>query len=122
MQHLLALAKRLDFGGRAAPLTGLSGRGFLAGVLRWQNSHGQRMRQEFATVQVTDDGRCFVNPPETARWLLLPAVSGQTPYKGDDAKHLLGLAEAATDRRLRVISNTDLHPENRQWVAAGWME
>ena len=121
MQHLLARTRRPEFGGRAAPLAGLSGRGFLAGVLRWQNSHGQRMRQEFAAVQVTGDGRCFVNPPEAARWLLLPASRGEALYKGDEAKRVLALAEAATDRRLGAISNTDLHPENRQWVAAGWL-
>ncbi|MES1949834.1 helicase domain protein [Salinisphaera sp. S4-8] len=122
MQHLLERAKTLAFGGRAAAISDLQGAGFFAGVLRWQNTLAQRMRQEFLAVQIAQDGRCRANTPEVSDWLAQPreAVAGKTP----DASRLKAMLRAASehaDRRLDTASNTDLHPENRQWLAAGWL-
>lgn len=121
MQHLIERAKRLEFGGRAAPIRGLSGNGFFAAVLRWQNSHAQRMRQEFIAMQVAEGGRCRINQPEVSEWLINGKSSGNS-FADRDAR--LAMSESAAinaERRLAESSNNDLHPENRQWIAAGWL-
>jgi hypothetical protein len=121
MQHLIERAKRLTFGGRATRLTGLAGAGFFAGVLRWQNTQAQRMRQEFTTLQLFDDGRCRANSPEVSEWLAKPCKTGQSIATTELRKQLHEQAATQADRRLAAGSNTDLHPENRQWIAAGWL-
>lgn len=121
MQHLIERAKRLSFGGRATGLTGLAGAGFFAGVLRWQSTQALRMRQEFTALQFFDDGRCHVNSSEVSEWLAKPCEAGQSIATLEVRKRLNEQAATQADRRLAAGSNTDLHPENRQWIAAGWL-
>lgn len=122
MQLLLRRAKAYGFGGLVVPLTGIRGAGVLTAILRWQNDQGRRMRQEYTVARVGEDGRVDTNPQEFADWLLRPAVDGDTLPEKAMAKNWFQAAENSTDRRLGDVSNTDLHPENRQWVSGGWCE
>ncbi|GAB3679028.1 helicase-related protein [Salinisphaera aquimarina] len=121
MQHLVQRAKGLAFGGRAAGLSGLQGLGFFAGVLRWQNTQAQRMRQEFLAVQIGEDGRCRANTREVSDWLARPCEPAEVTANADQLKRMVHWAAEHADHRLSDGSNTDLHPENRQWLAAGWL-
>ena len=120
MQHLLQRAKSLAFGGRAATLTGLRGTGFFAGILRWQNTRGQRMRQEFCGVKLLEDVYYQPNTAEISEWLAHPCEDGQTTTTADQLKRITQCANKHADQRLAAASNSELHPENRQWIAAGW--
>lgn len=121
MQYLLQRAKQYDFGGRAAGLQKLDGDALLMGVLRWQDNHGKRMRQEFIAIQVHSDGETEVNSDAVNQWLLSEAQDGPSDvFDQSTAKKLYESAKAATEKRLEVISNPSLHPENRQWIGAGW--
>lgn len=121
MQLLLERVKRYDFGGRAAPLQQLGCKALLTGVLRWQNDHGQRMRQEFIAVQVHEDGQTQTNPDAINQWLLSEAQDGTTTIDQSTAKKLYKYANSSAERRFSEISSSNLHPENRQWISAGWL-
>lgn len=120
MQLLLRKAKTYAFGGHVTALGGLEGRAVLTAILRWQNDQGRRMRQEYTVARVRDDGRVETNPQEFADWLLNPASDVSLATDKTAVKSWFQAAEQATDRRLGALSNTDLHPENRQWVSGGW--
>jgi superfamily II DNA or RNA helicase len=121
-RYMTEAAKRHKFDGLAAKLTGLSGRAVLTAMLRWQNDQGMRMREEYATALVRVNGDVEANPPELVNWLLQP-VEDATSISVDrsSAKALRQKALEVFDRRLAEISNTDLHPESRQLVNAGWI-
>lgn len=121
VRRLLARAKSERFGGLCAPARGLSGDALVATVLRWQNAQGQRMRQEFAAMQLSADGRSVINSPEFSRWLLTPAADGSRAYDRQRAETLVALAKRVSDRRLADVASRDLYPESRQWLAAGWL-
>ena len=121
LRYLLSRAKRLRFGGRAARVPNLGGSAFFAGVLRWQDTHAQRMRQEFLALQVAADGRVRVNSDELSNWLATPVTGRRHSSHSTDGKPLLQRAQRVTDDRLSAVSNEYLHPENRQWIAAGWL-
>lgn len=119
---LLRKAKSYNFGGQTAPLSHLQGKALFAAILRWQNDQGRRMRQEFTALQVTNHGQVITNAPAFAEWLLNPAEDGTTPLLSQGiAKTLLNAATQTSDQRLNDVSNTNLHPENRQWLAGGWL-
>ncbi len=121
LQVLLRRAKRHDFGGLAASLTGLDGSAVLAAVLRWQNDQGRRMRQELTVVRINRNGRVDTDPKAFSHWLLAsPAADGSLLPAREEAKSWMEAAEAALDQRLGQVSNQDLHPENRQWISGAW--
>lgn len=120
MQLLLRKAKAYVFGGQVAPLAGLNGAAVLTAILRWQNDQGRRMRQEYTVARVQENARVDTNPQDFAEWLLKPAFDGELHPDKPTAKSWFQAAENATDKRLGAVSNTDLHPENRQWVSGGW--
>lgn len=118
---LLAKAKELRFGGLFAKVSGLPGDALATMILRWQNAQGLRMRQEFVAMQLLSDGRSQRNSEAFSRWLLSPARDGGRAHDREQAKALLDSVKNVSDRRLSEVSSRDLHPENRQWVAAGWL-
>lgn len=118
---LLAKAKELRFDGLFAQVAGLPGDALGVAVLRWQNAQGLRMRQEFFALQLYADGRSECNGEAFSRWLLVPAQDGARAHDREQAKELFGQALQASDRRLAEVSSRDLHPESRQWLAAGWL-
>lgn len=118
---LLAKAKDLRFGGLFARVSGLPGDALAATIVRWQNAQGLRMRQEFIAMQLLADGRSQCNSEAFSRWLLSPASEGAREHDREQAKALLELAVQVSDKRLADIASRDLHPENRQWLAAGWL-
>ena len=121
MRFLLAKARDYEFGGHAAALTGLAGAAVLTAILRWQDDQGRRMRQELTALQVLGDARVETNPPAFADWLLEPTTDGAHLPDRTTTRPLLEAARDATERRLAVVSNADLHPESRQWVSGGWL-
>lgn len=122
MQYLLASAKSVAFGGRSAALEGMAGSYLFAAVLRWQNNHAQRMRQEFVMLELGADGQCQENSVDMAKWLVAETITaGAAPNTVQHHSDALAQAGTVVDRRLAQASNTDLHPENRQWISAGWL-
>lgn len=122
MQLLLRKAKGYKFGGLVAPVSGLSGAAVLTAILRWQNDQGRRMRQEYTVARMRTDGAVDTNPQEFSDWLLGPAADVDAVPEKALCKGWFRAAELATDQRLGEVSNTDLHPENRQWVSGGWCQ
>lgn len=120
MQLMLQRAKEHTFGGRTAGIALLPGRALVTAVLRWQNEQGQRMRQEFAMIKLTEDGAAEMNSDETAEWLISTAVDGVGLPQKTDTEQWLYAAERALDQRLAEVGTRDLHPENRQWITAAW--
>jgi superfamily II DNA or RNA helicase len=124
MQYLLEKAKSYDFMGLTGVLKTdiLKGKAFLTGLLRWQNDQGNRLRQEYTAYQVLDNGKVITNPPAFSDWLKQPAKTGVVATNKEDNKVLLESCENSADKRLSEVSNEYLHPENNQWVSAGWIE
>ena len=119
MGLLIERAKRSDFGGRAAAIR-LPGVALVTSVLRWQNNHAVRLRQEFTAVQVFEDGQTATNPEAFSQWLLGQATAGETVLARGIAEQQSNRARAVVDRRLSEVVNRDLHPENRQWISGAW--
>ena len=61
-----------------------------------------------------------MNPAEVTDWLTGPAQDGADLPAESNTERWLHVAQQAVDRRLAEVSNADLHPENRQWIAAAW--
>jgi hypothetical protein len=121
MQYLLNKAKAYDFGGLAAVVEGLNGEALITGILRWQNDHGQRMRQEYTALLAKSDGNIETNPSEFEGWLMGSKIDGQLSVDRARFQALYDLFEKAANERLAAVSNRDLHPENLQWTSAGWV-
>lgn len=120
MQLMLRGARSYVFGGRIAAVAQLPGTALLAARLRWQNEQGRRMRQEFVMVNIDDQGSVAINPASISDWLGDSGVDGAGLPAQSSTKVWLDAAKQALDRRLLEVSNTDLHPENREWAAAAW--
>ena len=119
MRLLIERAKRSDFGGRAAAIR-FPGMALLTAVLRWQNNHAVRLRQEFTAIQLFQDGRTATNPEVFSKWLLHGATAGETVLSRETAQQQFESAKAVTDKRFAELSGQGLHPENRQWISAAW--
>jgi superfamily II DNA or RNA helicase len=118
---LLTKAKEHRFSGLFAQVAGLPGNAVVANILRWQNTRGIRMRQEFGALQLFSDGRSQRNSEDFSRWLLEPATDGSRSHDKEQAEALVKLATAVSDKRFQGVSEGELQPENRQWLAAGWL-
>ena len=66
------------------------------------------------------DTAAEMNPTEVSDWLTGPAQDGADLPAESNTKRWLHAAQQAVDRRLAEVSNADLHPESRQWIAAAW--
>ena len=124
MTYLLAKAKSYDFLGLTAVIKtdAIKGEGFITGLLRWQNEQGNRLRQEYTAYQILTNGQVLTNPEAYSQWLLKPALTGRFDSSKEVNKELLEKATEAADKRLAQVSNQYLHPENNQWINAGWIE
>lgn len=122
MLLLLRKAKVYAFGGQVAPIAGIGGTAVLTAILRWQNDQGLRMRQEYTVLRVTDSGSVETNPSEFLDWLQRPARRSNAMPDKTTVTACFTAAEQATDSRLGAVANSDLHPENREWVSGGWCE
>jgi len=117
---LIARAKSYGFDGLTACIPNLPSGFTTTAILRWQNDQGQRIRQEFVSIDCDRDGSVRVNSEAFRRWLIDPATGGVDPISGQEARELFRIADSACQSRLEVVSNRDLHPENRQWVSSAW--
>ena len=94
----------------------------MTAMLRWQNDQGMRMREEYIVTLSKLNGSVVCNPPELIKWLIKPVNDGgDMTIDRDHAKQIRKLAFEAMDKRLAALSNTDLHPESRQLINAGWL-
>lgn len=123
MQHLIHKAKSYDFMGTSAVIQPefLNGVAIFTSLLRWQNDQGSRMRQEFATYEVTADSSITFNPQGFSEWLKQAAQTGDITTDRKQNEAWFSAAENAADQRLAEVSNQYLHPENMQWVSAAWI-
>jgi len=124
MQHLLQQAKSYDFMGLSAVIQSkeLKGQAIVTGLLRWQNDQGGRLRQEYSAFQVQKNGQVITNPQIFSDWLMQPAMTGTVSTEKQHNIDLFNKAERAADKRMAEVSNQYLHPENKQWITAGWIE
>jgi len=123
MRHFLETAKSYDFQGSTAPLiTNLKGQAVINFLLRWQNEEGERQRQEFTALGISQSGGVQINPPEFSAWLLERATNAVVAVDQVSNREHLALGEAAIQKRLSEVSNKYVHPQNSQLVSAGWME
>ncbi len=119
--HLLTVARSYKFDGRVAKISGPDDtRAIITAILRWQNDQGKRMRQEYVACLVKKDGFVGTNPEEFVNWLKTPVSEGTMVGEKEEGQEIVETAISSMDGRLAEISNVDLHPENRQLIAAGW--
>ena len=123
MKYLINHAKSYEFGGLAAVVNSanLKPGALVAGLLRWQNDQGRRMRQEYAVYHVTTTGKSALNPTALSEWLKSPARCGDVSMDKKTNENWFNSAKTAADGRLGAISNKYLHPQNIQWVAGAWV-
>jgi len=123
MKYLLAKAKSYDFMGHTAVIKteAIQGKALMTSLLRWQNEQGNRLRQEYTAYQILNNDQVITNPEAYSQWLLEPAVNGTCEIDKEHNKAILKIATAAADKRLGQVSNQYLHPENNQWINAGWI-
>lgn len=119
---LLARAKEYGFDALVAKLSGLHAEAVITAMVRWQNDQGSRMREEYTAVLLRADGSHGTNPEDYQQWLLHAAAEGRHAGPRVRARPLREAAEVEMDKRFALISNTDLHPENRQLIGAGWVQ
>ena len=120
MSLMLRRATSFEFGGRIAAISGLPGTALLAALLRWQNEQGRRMRQEFVMVSANSNGVAEMNPDSVSDWLGNSGTDGTGVPESSTTESCLQTTKQVLERRLLEVSNTDLHPENLEWVAAAW--
>ena len=118
--YLIESVKSYAFGGHAAGINLNRARAVVTAMLRWQNDQGRRMRQEFTAFTNDASGIIECNPQYFANWLLSPATDVDTQSNLDESKVVRDRIFEAMEDRLATVSNADLHPENRQWIAAAW--
>ena len=70
-------------------------------------------------VNVDDEGVVGMNAETISHWLSHQGIDGAA-LPASSTKPWFDAARQALDRRLLEVSNTDLHPENREWAAAAW--
>ncbi len=117
--HLLNHVKDYRFDGRVAMLNQLAP-AVITAMLRWQNDQGVRMRQEYTSFLVNDDGKVESNSDRFSTWLMHPVDDGDNIPDRKTAKKYFFDVSKAIQNRLDEISNSDLHPENYQVVSAGY--
>ena len=124
MKYLLAEAKSYGFMGHTAVIKteAIQGKALMTGLLRWQNEQGNRLRQEYTAYQILNNDQVITNPEAYSQWLLEPAINGTCEIDKEHNKAIFKIATAAADKRLGQVSNQYLHPENNQWINAGWVD
>jgi hypothetical protein len=89
-------------------------------MLRWQSDQGVRMRQEYTSFLVNEDGSIESNSDSFSKWLLRTAEDGNNIPDRSTAKKYFSAVSKAMQGRLGEISNSDLHPENCQMISGGY--
>lgn len=119
MKHFIERARRHDFGGLYAELSGPDGaRALMAMHLRWQNDQGRAMRDELLLAAVDEDGVHF-NTPELIDWL--SSETQHTPLGGVDRTardQAIQQARDASERRLAELANRHIHPDSSRLLCA----
>ncbi|MCI5191108.1 MAG: ATP-dependent helicase, partial [Candidatus Electrothrix sp. AS4_5] len=119
LNYLLDHVKRYQFDGRVARLQGLTP-AVITAMLRWQSDQGVRLRQEYASFLIDEDGSTDCNSKQFSDWLLHPVEDGDNIPDQKTAKKYFDEASKAMHKRLSEISSSDLHPENIQVISGGY--
>ena len=124
LQYLIKRAKEYSFDGRVCSLKGLDKDTVVTAMLRWQNDQGFRMRQEFYISLIGADNSVEANGEKISEWLLkLPKSSHhKIRYPNEWTMSHFNAALHSMDLRLSEVSNTELHPENRQVISAAFVK
>ncbi|MBU1420136.1 MAG: DEAD/DEAH box helicase family protein [Proteobacteria bacterium] len=117
--YLLKHVKDYHFDGRVAKLKELSP-AVVTAMLRWQSDQGVRMRQEYTSFLVNEDGSIESNSDSFSKWLLHTVEDGDNIPDRSTAKKYFSAVSKAMQGRLGEISNSDLHPENCQVISGGY--
>lgn len=122
IKYLLKFTKKYEFSGKSSVIKGIAGDAVSTCILRWQNDQGKRMRQEFTALVVSSEGIIVVNPVSFSEWLGRQAecVSEYHPNREKTLDQRNNF-ETKVVQRFSEINSRSLHPENRQWVGAGWI-
>lgn len=118
--HLLNHVKAYRFDGRVAMLNNKLSPAVITTMLRWQSDQGVRMRQEYTSFLVNDDGTVESNSDKFSKWLMSPVEDGANIPDRSTAKKYFSNVSTAIQNRLSEISNSDLHPENCQVISGGY--
>ncbi|MGX7950310.1 DEAD/DEAH box helicase [Oleidesulfovibrio alaskensis] len=120
MRHLLSSAKVHTFGGYSAGIKQQDGAAILATVLRWQDSQGRRLRQEFTAVK-SDNGNIEINSSAINQLLQEDLLSLPQNIARNVPQQIGQLISKELDSHLAKHSNANLHPESIQWIAGAWL-
>ena len=91
--------------------------GNILNILYQRIDQGVRMRQEYTSFLVDDNGQIESNSDKFSTWLMHPAEDGEKTPDRKIAKKYFSEILRAMQNRLGKISNSDLHPENYQVVS-----
>ncbi|GGQ22799.1 helicase-related protein [Shewanella litoralis] len=125
LEHLFSAALDYDFGGKTAAITGLDETPWMmASILRWQDNHGRRMRQEFAAVCLDAQGNSQINSAIISDWLLVSKqLNAEFNTSERDSNELnYKMAEKAVFKRLASLSTKKLIPDGVQWISGAWVD
>jgi superfamily II DNA or RNA helicase len=119
LNYLFKEALSHKFQGKTASIAEMQGeQAIMTAVLRWQDTRGRRMRQEFVSVSLYDGSACAINHKVFSDWLLSPKTERKSDVMLDkriQKKHLQ-LAVNEVSARLSVLSSKKLIPEDIQWI------
>jgi len=119
-QQFIQQAKAYGFYGVVAAIKHSGAQSIATAILRWQNDHGRRMRQEFAGVIIRPDSLPSINSQELADWLLEKKESAVIEQNIELGKNIYSQTESVLDKRLGELSNRHLHPDSIEIVAMSW--
>lgn len=123
VKFMLRVTKKYEFGGKSSVIKGVVGDAVSTCILRWQNDQGKRMRQEFTSLLINAGGEIAVNPASFTEWLGRPAeIVGEFQTSREQAEVHRNIFENAVEKRFCAINSRTLHPENRQWIGASWVQ
>ncbi|WP_299021913.1 DEAD/DEAH box helicase [uncultured Photobacterium sp.] len=122
LTFLVKTASSYRFEGKTAAVVGHQSMGdaFMAGLLRWQNDLGLRMKQEFSAFTIKN-GKVGNNPATLGQWLLDPAQYGDTDTSRDNNRYIFEQCDSAANSILAQKANNHLFPEEVEWVGAAWV-
>jgi ERCC4-related helicase len=119
--HLIAMAKRPEFGGTYAPLAPQAPQGGMVGAykLRWQNDQGEPMVEEFVVLHSHDEEPVVANPSFLAALLRQEmATAGQPNADLPERRASLARLRRAAELRLADENTRFKHPNGLVLLAA----
>lgn len=119
-KYWLDISSQYDFKGVCASLANLNNLALIAGIIRWQNIQGKRIRQELVIFD-SHSNRANLNPRWVENWLLQAQLEDSKHFCDRHvAEKLFNTVEDAVNTIVRDKMSSNLLPEEPQWIAAGY--